>query len=100
MQLKLAAARDVLSRWPDLYKEYGFHTKTDDEIKANLILNESFNIEVGARYLLLLKQTYGFSGKTLLNAYNRGPGGVTAVDDSYHYAVGAERKLAAFKVRN
>lgn len=100
MQIKLAAARDVLSRWPNLYKEYGFHTKTDDEVKANLILNERFNIEVGARYLLLLKQTYGFSGKTLLNAYNRGPGGVTAVDDSYHYAVGAERKLASLKSKN
>lgn len=97
MQIKLAAARDVLNRWPDLFAKYGFHTKTDDEVKANLILNERFNIDVGARYLLILKQQYGFSGRQLLNAYNRGPGGVHSVDDDYHYAVGAERKLVTFR---
>lgn len=94
MQIKLAAARDVLNRWPALYSEYGFHTRTDDEVKANLILNERFNIEVGTKYLVILKQVYGLSGRTLMNAYNRGPGGVKGVDDDFHYAVGAEKKLA------
>jgi hypothetical protein len=97
MQIKLAAARDVLKKWPALYETFGFHTKTDDEVKANLILNYRFNIEVGARYLMILKKQYGFSGRELINAYNRGPGGVKTVDDSFHYAVGAERKLAAYK---
>lgn len=99
MQIKLAAARDVLKKWPALYETFGFHTKTDDEVKANLILNYRFNIEVGARYLLILKQGYGFRGRELINAYNRGPGGVKAVDDTFHYAVGAERKLAAYKAK-
>ena len=97
MQIKLAAARDVLKEWPRLFDDFEFHTRTDDEIKANLILNDRFNIEVGARYLKILKTRYGFSGRELLNAYNRGPGGVKAVDDSYHYAIGAERKLAAVR---
>ncbi len=97
MQLKLAAARDVLNRWPTLFDKYGFHTRSDDEVKANLILNERFNIEVGSKYLLMLQRTYGYSGRQLMNAYNRGPGGVQAVDDSFHYARGAEAKLAAYK---
>lgn len=97
MQIKLAAARDVLNNYPALWSKYSFHTKTDDEVKANLILNDKFNIEVGSKYLLILNKQYGFSGRKLMNAYNRGPGGVHGVDDSYHYAIGAEAKLASYK---
>jgi len=97
MQIKLTAAKDVLLKWPSLFSVFGFHTRTDDEIKANLILNERFNLEVAAKYLLILKQTYGLSGRELVNAYNRGPGGVKNVDDTYHYALGAEQKLATWK---
>ena len=94
MQLKLAAARDVLKKFPALFTKYEFHTKSDDEIKANLILNEDFNIEVGSKYLRILEVTYGFKGKRLLNAYNRGAGGVASVGDDYHYAIGAQQKFA------
>lgn len=97
MQIKLKAAKDVLNQVPSLYAKYGLQTRTDDEIKANLILNDKFNVEVGSKYLLMLQRQYGFTGRTLLNAYNRGPGGVQAVDSSYHYAIGAEQKLAAWK---
>lgn len=97
MQIKLSAAKDVLQKYPSLWTKYEFHTKTDDEVKANLILNEKFNIDVGSKYLMILSKQYGFSGRTLMNAYNRGPGGVRNVDESYHYAIGAESKLAAFK---
>jgi hypothetical protein len=97
MQVKLVAARDILAENPQLYAKYDFHTKTDDEVKANLILNEPFNLEVGIKYLRYLQKRYGFSGRELINAYNRGPGGVAAVDSDYHYAVSAERKLAALK---
>jgi hypothetical protein len=96
-QIKLQATKDVLSKWPGLYSQYGFHTKTDDEIKANLILNDKFNVDVASKYLVILKQVYGYSGKELLNAYNRGPSGVKHVDDTYHYALGAQQKLQAFK---
>ena len=97
MQIKLVAAKAVLQRWPGLFEEYGFHTKTDDEIKANLILNDRFNLHIAALYLTILNREYGFKGRQLLNAYNRGPGGVKSVGDDYHYAIGAERKLAALK---
>ena len=97
LQIKLAATKDVLQKHPELYSKYDFHTRTDDEIKANLILNEKFNIEVGTKYLKILQTTYGFQGRQLLNAYNRGPGGVHGVDDSYHYARGAEAKLSRYK---
>jgi hypothetical protein len=97
MQIKLVAARAVLQRWPSMYEKFGFHTRTDDEVKANLILNESFNLDIAAKYLVILKREYGFNGRELINAYNRGPGGVKAVDADYHYAVGAEAKLAAYK---
>lgn len=97
MQIKLAATKDVLKTSPNLFDKYGFHTKSDDEIKANLILNESFNLEVGVKYLRILKQTYGFTGRKLMNAYNQGAGGVQNVDDSFHYALGAEAKLASWK---
>lgn len=99
MQIKLAAAKDVLSKWPSLFSSYGFHTRSDDEIKANLILNERFNLEVGTKYLLILKKTYGFSGRELMNAYNRGPGGVKEVGSDFHYAVGAEKKLASLRTK-
>jgi hypothetical protein len=100
MQVKLAAAKDVLKRWPSLFDEYDFHTRSDDEIKANLILNDKFNLEVGVKYLVILKTTYGLQGRVLINAYNRGPGGVKHVDhDTFHYAIGAERKLANLKMQ-
>lgn len=97
MQLKLVAAKAVLNRWPQLFSKYHFQTRTDDEIKANLILNDVFNIEVGSKYLLILEHEYGFKGRELLNAYNRGPSGVKEVGSNYHYAIGAERKLAVYR---
>ena len=100
MQIKLSAAKDVLATWPSMFSKYSFHTRTDDEIKANLILNDRFNLDVGTKYLIILRQRYGFSGRDLMNAYNRGPGGVKTVDSAdFHYAIGAEAKLAAFKQR-
>lgn len=92
-QIKVGAARDVLARWPELWTKYKFQTRTDDELKANLILNHAFNIEVTSKYLLLLAKQYGFQGRELLNAYNRGPGGVKTVDDTYHYAIGVENHV-------
>jgi hypothetical protein len=97
MQIKLSATKDVLARFPSLFAKYSIQTRTDDEIKANLILNDSFNIEVASKYLLLLQREYGFKGRELLNAYNRGPGGVKSVGADFHYAIGAEQKLQAVK---
>lgn len=97
-QLKLSAARDVMASWPALWEKYKFQTKTDDELKANLILNPVFNIELTSKYLRLLQTRYGLSGRELVNAYNRGPTGVKLIDSSeFHYARGVEAKLVAYK---
>lgn len=101
MQIKLGAAKDVLSKWPVLFTKYKLQTRTDDEIKAHLIMDDRFNLEVASKYLLVLQKEYGLSGRELVNAYNRGPGGVKSVDnDSFHYAIGAEQKLAAYKAKH
>lgn len=98
MQIKLGAAKDVLGVWPDLYKKFGFQTRADDEIKANLILNDKFNMAVGSKYLLVLQKRYGYSGHALMVAYNKGPGGAQGVDAAENeYAQGALSKLAARK---
>jgi hypothetical protein len=97
MQLKLPTAREVLASYPGLYAKYGLQTRTDDEVKANLILNDRFNVEVGSKYLRLLSLRYGLTGTRLVNAYNRGPGGVEAVGDDYHYGLGVAAKAARLK---
>lgn len=100
MQIKLTSAKDVLRKWPKLFDKYGLQGRTDAEIQANLILNDKFNMEVGSKYLIMLNKEYGYSGRELMNAYNRGPSGVKAVDDSFHYGRGAEAKLASFKSKH
>lgn len=99
MQLTKGAAKDVLSRWPGLFTKYGMQTRTEEEMKAHLILNDKFNIEVASKYLLMLRKQYGFSGRELLNAYNQGPGGVKKVGADFYYAISAEQKLRAYKAR-
>jgi hypothetical protein len=98
-QVKLAAAKDVISRFPGILVKYNIQSRNDEEIKANLILNDKFNIAIGSKYLLILNREYGFTGRELLNAYNRGPGGVRLVSNDFHYAKGAEQKLAMYNAR-
>ena len=100
MQIKLGATRDILRQHPALWAKYDFHTRTDDEVKANLILNEEFNMRIAVKYVKHLQMQYGFSGRQLLNAYNRGPSGVKAVDDTFSYALDAESKLIEWKAQN
>ena len=97
MLLVMAVAVGSFVSASALWVKYAFHTQTDDELKANLILNQPFNIEITSKYLKLLQTRYGFQGRELLNAYNRGPSGVQAVDASYHYGVGVEAKIAEAK---
>lgn len=99
MQLTKGAAKEVLNRFPNLFTKYGIQTRTEEEIKAHLILNDKFNIEVASKYLLILKKQFGFSGRELMNAYNQGPGGVKNVDSDFYYAIEAEKKLRAYKAQ-
>lgn len=96
MQLKLDAAKDVLEHFPSLYKKYNFSTRSADEIKANLILNDSFNIEIASKYLVILKSRYNIADDNLLAAYNRGP---NANHSESQYAAEAMQKLQKYQNR-
>jgi hypothetical protein len=96
-QIKVSTAMDVMRRFPGLWNEFEFQTRTKDELKAHLMLNNRFNLTVASKYLKMLKGDYGYTGRTLLNAYNQGPGGVRRVGEDWHYALGVEAKLAALK---
>jgi len=93
-QLTIGAARDVLKSFPQLKKEYGFQTSTDEELIAKLVENDAFNLEVASKYLLILKR-YGFDTiKQLALAYNQGPGGAKEKDpDTFDYSNGVMRHI-------
>lgn len=87
-QIKIAAARDVLKRYPDMhrYAQSGRFT-TDEELVAHLILNDEFNLRMGSKYLRLI---CGGQGEVLgrarcITAYNRGVAGSYRVDPDQHY---------------
>ncbi len=88
-QIKLVAAKDVLNRYPELRKEFNFHTKEDEEIVAKLIEDDRFNLSVASKYLLVLK-SFGYDTiKQLALAYNQGPGGAKNHNsDTHHYSKG------------
>lgn len=80
-QMKLSAAKAVMNRYPQLWDKYDFHTRTDEELIANLIMNDIFSVELSARYLKILSEDYGYEGDKLVAAYNKGPGGVRSVEN-------------------
>jgi len=82
VQLKLAAAKDVLKRYPELLQY--LDTNTDEEIQAKLILDDEFNIRVGSKYLLML----GINEKPdlAITAYNQGVSGAKGINPkTFHY---------------
>lgn len=83
-QVKLATARDVLGRYPALWQEFKFHTRTDEEVIAKLIDDPRFNLTVASRYLLLLQAQGHNTVKQLATAYNLGAAGARAVDQDQH----------------
>lgn len=95
MQVKLDAAKDVLKRYSSLWSEYGFHTHMDEEIIAKLIENDTFNIAIASKYLLILRDRHGYkTTRAMAVAYNKGPGGAAGVNmASDPYAVGVVRHM-------
>lgn len=79
-QVKVAAARDVLKRHPELGK-----FRTDEELIGRLIYDDEFNIRIGALYFKHLRETYGFTWREALTAYNLGPGGARKVKNPEQY---------------
>lgn len=92
-QIKLAAAKDVIQAYPKLRDRFEFHTNTDEEIIANLILNDRYNLEVASKYLLILGSRYKIPPDKLLNAYNQGPGGAYNANGAA-YAASARQHIA------
>ena len=88
-QIKLAAAKYVLDKYPDMRDDFEFHTRTDEEVIAKLIENDQFNISVASKYLLVLK-SFGYDTmKQLALAYNQGVAGARGKDaDTNAYSNG------------
>jgi hypothetical protein len=94
-QIKLAAARDVLKRFPELWAQYGFQTRMDEEVIAQLIENDAFSTAVASKYLVILSDSGYHTAGALAVAYNKGPGGAMGVNVSADpYAVGVSRHVA------
>ena len=88
-QIKLSAARAVLSKYPNMMEDFDFHTRTDEEVIAKLIENDRFNISIASKYLLVLGSLGYNTAKQLALAYNQGPGGARNQDsERHHYPVG------------
>lgn len=95
-QIKLSAAKDVMKRFPELWKF--LDTKTDEELQARLIVDDRFNVRVASKYTLLM----GINENPVraITAYNVGPGAVITHPDpsSHHYTV--KVRSHAEKVKN
>lgn len=79
-QVKLNAAIDVLKKYPELWRF--MQTREPEEIIANLILNNEFNIRIASKYLLMVGENT--STKHAITAYNKGVGGAKTVDANNH----------------
>lgn len=96
-QIKLSAAQDVLMTYPEMWTDFDFHTKTDEEVIAKLITDDRFNISVASKYLLILR-SYGYtSPHELAKAYNMGPGGARKAGPTTAYSEGVMRHIASIK---
>jgi hypothetical protein len=75
-QLKLAAAKAVMKRYPEMWKY--LDSRTDEELQARLILDDRFNIRVSSKYCLMM----GINNNPnwAITAYNVGPGAVDNVN--------------------
>lgn len=97
-QIKLDAAKDVLKEYPSLRDDFGFHTKTDEEIIAKLIENDRFNLSVASKYLVMLKEKGFNTVRQLALAYNQGPGGAKSFNaNTHHYPQGVMQNLQRLK---
>lgn len=94
-QIKLAAAKAVMNRFPDMWKH--LDTKTDEELQARLIIDDHFNVRVASKYALIMGINENPS--KAITAYNVGPGGALTVDASSH-AYTMQVKGHAEKVKN
>lgn len=79
-QIKLQAAKAVMTRFPEMWKL--LDTRTDEELQARLIVDDHFNVRVASKYALIMG--INENPAKALTAYNVGPGGAMSVDASIH----------------
>jgi hypothetical protein len=96
-QVKLAAAKDVMGKYPDLWRH--LNTRTEEELQARLITDDRFNIRVTSKYALMMgineNPTFG------ITAYNQGKTGAQQLDGStWHYTQGVKQHATQLKTVN
>lgn len=91
-QLTIGAAKATMKRFPDLWGD--FNTRTEEELKARLILDDRFNVRVASKYLLIMGVNR--NPDKGVTAYNVGLGGVELVN-YYTHAYNLKVKRAAGK---
>ena len=79
-QVSLGAAKAVMAKFPDLWND--FDTRSDDELKARLILDDRFNVQVTSKYLLMMGVNKNPAKG--IAAYNVGLGGVELINPLLH----------------
>lgn len=95
MQIKLSAAWDVMKRWPGLWDEFDFQTRSDEEIIAKLIEDEIFSLTVASKYLIILQDAGYETPAEQALAYNRGAAGAKAHNaESHPYSVSVMAHMA------
>ena len=98
-QLKLSAAQDVLRHFPDMWDKFNFQTKTDEEIIAKLIDNDSFNIAIASKYLILLRRAGYDDPRAIAMAYNKGVGGARDSDPLQNeYSISVSKHIEKLKL--
>jgi hypothetical protein len=99
-QLKLAAARDVLNKYPNIKSEFKFQSNTDEEVIAKLIENDKFNLSVASKYLMVLKAAGYNTISQLALAYNQGAEGAKNKDpETNHYSRGVLNHISNLKLK-
>lgn len=79
-QIKLNAAKEVMQKYPAMWK--GLDTHTDEELQARLILDDKFNIRVASKYVLLMGVNK--NPDQGITAYNQGALGAQSIDPHTH----------------
>lgn len=79
-QIKLQAAKAVMSRFPEMWKF--LDTRTDEELQARLIVDDHFNVRVASKYAIIMG--INENPTKAITAYNLGAGGAMGVDAASH----------------
>lgn len=93
-QIKLAAAKDVMKKWPEMWDH--LDSRTEEELQARLILDDQFNIRVASKYALLMGINH--DPARAITRYNLGEGGAQGIDPKEHrYTTGVKKHVEKIK---